>query len=137
MSSQFAGIASALTNNLYEKSGLQLEFLPICPVGLEMERVRSHVASTQQVTIGSVEMNIFVPLLYSNPELKVKAVAAMFRRSPLALASLANGEQNKEKTVGAHEDTVELIQRILSQRPSSKYYSDVIEKEKIGNGFYQ
>ena len=40
MSAQFAGIASALTNNMYEKAGIDLQFLPICPVGLEMERVR-------------------------------------------------------------------------------------------------
>lgn len=121
MSSQFAGIASALTNNLYEKRGLRLEFLPICPVGLELERVRSNAGSTQQITLGSVEMNIFVPLLYSNPELKVKAVAAMFRRSPLASASLASCEPKQSRTVGAHQDTGELIQRILKHDESTRY----------------
>ncbi|MGK3759616.1 MAG: hypothetical protein ACI8RD_011933, partial [Bacillariaceae sp.] len=42
MSPQFAGIACAMTEGLYEKAGIDnLNFLPICPVGLEMERVRN------------------------------------------------------------------------------------------------
>jgi len=117
MSAQFAGIASALTNNMYEKAGIDLQFLPICPVGLEMERVRQ-ASADEKVTIGSVEQNIFIPTLYNDPSLKLKAVAAMFRRTPLCLASLGDGAGAgagpEEIVVGAHEDTVSLIQRILS-----------------------
>ena len=40
MSAQFAGIASAMGHGLYEEKGINLEFLPICPVGQEMHRVR-------------------------------------------------------------------------------------------------
>ena len=87
MSAQFTGVASALTNNLYEKAGIDLQFLPICPVGLEMERVRK-ATTEDKVTIGSVEQNIFIPTLYNSPSLKLKAVAAMFRRTPLCLAAL-------------------------------------------------
>ena len=114
MSAQFAGVASALANNMYEKAGIELHFLPICPVGLEMERVRK-ATTEDKVTIGSVEQNIFIPTLYNSPSLKLKAVAAMFRRTPLCLAAL-DGElsDSGEIVVGAHEDTVSLIQRILS-----------------------
>jgi ABC-type nitrate/sulfonate/bicarbonate transport system substrate-binding protein len=126
MSTQFAGIASAMTNQLYEKAGIDLHFLPICPVGLELQRVRDHANSnTSSVTVGSVEQNIFTPTLYKDPSLHVKTVAAMFRRSPLCLASLASSGHVKDKkhVVGAHEDTVSLIERILRQGPDADKYS--------------
>lgn len=123
MSAQFAGIATALTSNLYEKAGIDLQFLPICPVGLEMERVHHTHGSGDQVTIGSVEQNIFIPTLYGDPSLKLKAVAAMFHRSPLCLASI-NGDGSKEEIiVGAHEDTVSLIERILASSTEGRKYS--------------
>ena len=123
MSAQFAGVASALTNNMYEKAGIDLQFLPICPVGLEMERVRQ-ATTEDKVTLGSVEQNIFIPTLYNDPSLKLKAMAAMFRRTPLCLAAL-DGEQSDsgEIVVGAHEDTVSLIQRILSAGTEDRKYS--------------
>ena len=118
MSPQFAGVASAITNQLYEKNGIDLNFLPICPVGHELQRVRdnfnTHGASC--VSVGSVEQNIFIPTLYQKPDLKVKGVAAMFRRSPLCLASLNAESQTGEGIVGAHEDTVALLEKILSNR---------------------
>lgn len=69
MSSQFAGIAYAMTEGLYLKAGItNLNFLPICPVGLELERVRDHRNSnTDDAVIGSVEQNIFTPILYQEP----------------------------------------------------------------------
>ena len=123
MSAQFAGVASALTNNMYEKAGIGLQLLPICPVGLEMERVRQ-ATTEDKVTLGSVEQNIFIPTLYNDPSLKLKAVAAMFRRTPLCLAAL-DGERSDsgEVVVGAHEDTVSLIQRILSAGTEDRKYS--------------
>eukprot|EP00977_Amphora_coffeiformis_P004199 scaffold875_cov185-Amphora_coffeaeformis.AAC.14 len=115
MSSQFAGIACGMTNQLYEKNGIALKFLPICPVGHEMLRVRDHADSHTSIpTIGCVEQNIFVPLLHHDPKLKLKAIAAMFRRSPLCVASI-KGQNNDKNVVGAHEDTVALLQRILAQ----------------------
>lgn len=117
MSAQFAGVAQALKHNLYEERDLKVDFLPICPVGLEMERVRNHSnqhAAADLVTVGSVEQNVFIPLLYKNPDLKLRAIAAMFRRSPLALASLASN--TNIHTVGAHEDTVELLRQIWPDR---------------------
>ncbi len=120
MSPQFAGIACAIVDGLYDKAGIDLQFLPICPVGLEMERVRQHrngSANTDEVVVGSVEQNIFTPLLYKNPQLDVKAVAAMFRTSPLCLAAVDKGEDNSGKplVIGAHEDTVSLLNRIVEQ----------------------
>lgn len=120
MSTQFAGIAVAMVDGLYDKAGIELRFLPICPVGLEMERVRQHRndhASTDDLVVGSVEQNIFTPLLFQSPELKVKSVAAMFRTSPLCLASVGSNDEDmnsdKPLVVGAHEDTVTLLNRIL------------------------
>jgi ABC-type nitrate/sulfonate/bicarbonate transport system substrate-binding protein len=119
MSPQFAGVACAMTNQLYEKAGIDLKFLPICPVGLELERVRDNAnKSVSSVTVGSVEQNIFVPTLYNNPALNVKAVAAMFRKSPLCLASLGSLEDKEAIVVGAHEDTVSLLERILVKEAS-------------------
>ncbi len=120
MSPQFAGIACAMVDGLYDKAGIDLQFLPICPVGLEMERVRKHrnaSACTDEVVVGSVEQNIFTPLLFKNPELEVRAVAAMFRTSPLCLASVGNGGDNSGKplVIGSHEDTVSLLNRIVEE----------------------
>ena len=119
MSPQFAGIASAITNQLYEKNGIDLNFLPTCPVGHELKRVRdnANVNGASCVSMGSVEQNIFIPTLHREPDLKVKGVAAMFRKSPLCLASLnADKKEGQETIVGAHEDTVSLLERILSNR---------------------
>jgi len=123
MSPQFAGIACAMSNNLYDKIGIELKFLPICPVGLELHRVRENAdeknSDASSLTVGSVEQNIFIPTLSRNPELRVKAVAAMFRRSPLCLASLKSAESKGEAVVGAHEDTVSLLERILNSETSN------------------
>lgn len=117
MSMQFAGIANALVDNKYTEKGIDLTFLPTCPVGLEQDRVRSHQnANPTTVSIGSVEQNIFVPTLAAHPGLKTSAVAAMFRKSPLCIASLRNLEaspDDKKFIIAAHDDTVELLQRIF------------------------
>ena len=116
MSPQFAGVASALVNNSYADKGLNINFLPTCPVGLEQERVRMHRNDNPtEVVMGSVEQNIFVPTLYSNPSLKTTAVAAMFHQSPLCIASMPNAAKDGEMTIGVHEDTVELMRRIFPQ----------------------
>jgi methylenetetrahydrofolate dehydrogenase (NADP+) / methenyltetrahydrofolate cyclohydrolase len=116
MSIQFAGVANALVNNKYSERGIDLTFLPTCPVGLEQERTRLHQnAYPKAISIGSVEQNIFVPTLAKHPGLKTTAVAAMFRKSPLCVASLQNLEvtAGEMMTIAAHEDTVELLQRIF------------------------
>jgi S-adenosylmethionine:tRNA ribosyltransferase-isomerase len=150
MSTQFAGIACAMVDGLYDKAGIELRFLPICPVGLEMERVRQHRndnASTDDLVVGSVEQNIFTPLLFKSPQLKVKSVAAMFRTSPLCLASVGYNDKDGENiiedmnnnnplVIGAHEDTVSLLKRILEQNqqrtsvvasPRATKISDLLE----------
>jgi len=130
MSPQFAGIACAITEGLYEKAGItDLQFLPICPVGLEMENVRQFRRfltsrgddNSSRVVVGSVEQNIFTPLLYKNPELKMKAIASMFRTSPLCLASIIDNDDNNnsnEIVVAAHDDTVSLLTRMLKDYPN-------------------
>jgi len=129
MSPQFAGVATAVTNQLYDKNGIDLKFLPICPVGEELQRVRDNANAhgSSSVTVGSVEQNIFIPTLYNKPDLSVKAVAAMFRRSPLCLASLDSNKSAGDKVVvGAHEDTVSLLERILVTGPGGDSNVSVI-----------
>jgi hypothetical protein len=123
MSPQFAGIACALTEGLYESVGIDtVNVLPTCPVGLEPERVRQFrdLSDGTDVVVGSIEQNVLLPTLLKTPDLKVKAVAAMFQESPLCLASINNNGSDEETTeqgtlqvVGAHKDTVDLLKRIL------------------------
>jgi len=106
MSSQFAGVACAFANNLY--NGIDISFLPTCPVGLELHRVRASQNETPGgIAIGTVEQNIFIPTFFANPNLKVKAVAAMFRCLPLCILSLPKASKDP-MIIGAHEDTVPL-----------------------------
>jgi len=120
MSAQFAGMAVALQDNLYSEAGLDVTFLPICDAGLEMNRVSDYYHSTSIPTIGVVEQNIFVPLLHRDPSLDMAAVGAMFRQSPLCLASLignnarSSSQQQQKRVIGAHEDTVDLFERLLA-----------------------
>lgn len=116
MSPQFAGVASALVNNSYTDQGIDISFLPTCPVGLEQERVRMNQNDKPAaVTMGSVEQNIFVPTLASNPHLKTTAVAAMFNQSPLCIASMPDASGDEKMKIGVHEDTVELMRRIFPE----------------------
>jgi methylenetetrahydrofolate dehydrogenase (NADP+)/methenyltetrahydrofolate cyclohydrolase len=113
MSPQFAGVASALVNGSYGSKGIDISFLPICPVGLEQANVRKHQdANPSAVAMGTVEQNIFIPTLAANPGLKTTAVAAMFAKSPLCIASLTDPKDAKLK-IGTHEDTVDVMQRIF------------------------
>ena len=114
MSHQFAGIGWALVHDRY--SGLNLEFLPTCSVGLEQERVRQFQDAHPTATVlGSVEQNVFLPTLARTPSLWTTAVAAMFRTSPLCIVSLQETTKKENMTIGAHEDTVELLKRLFPQ----------------------
>ena len=113
MSPQFAGVASAVVNGTYGSKGVDISFLPTCPVGHEQENVRKHQnANPNGVTVGTVEQNIFIPTLAANPQLKTTAVAAMFAQSPLCIASLKDPSEGSLK-IGTHADTVELMRRIF------------------------
>ena len=101
----------------YQSYGIHnLHFLPTCPVGLEAANVRAYQSANPSTlaTFGTVEQNIFTPTLYNDPSLNVTAVASMFRRSPLCVASL--GPLQRGDMIGAHEDTVELLQRIFPEQ---------------------
>ena len=112
--------AYSLTNivaDTYKAKGIQnLHFLPTCPVGLEAANVRAYQNANPSTlaTFGSVEQNIFTPTLHADPSLNVTAVASMFRRSPLCVASLSPLKPGD--VIGAHEDTVELLQRIFPEQ---------------------
>ena len=142
MSPQFAGVASAFINDSYKNKGVDIRFLPTCPVGKEQERVRQHQNDNPgAVTMGSVEQNIFIPTLASNPQLETTAVAAMFHQSPLCIASLPNSGKKEgsdgvagKMKIGAHEDTVELMKRVFPQHevvasPRSTKTTDLVSGE--------
>ena len=136
MSPQFGGVASALVNGLYAKEGIDVSFLSICPVGLELERVRQNQDKHPDgITLGSVEQNIFIPTLYRNRDLNVTAVAAMFRRSPLCIASTTvDILQQAGAKIGAHEDTVELMQRVFpNMQATASPRATKISDLKAGN----
>jgi len=148
MSPQFAGVATALSNGLYKEKDISLNFMPICPVGEEMKNVRhahdankSNANDTSHVHIGSVEQNIFIPTLYNNPELKLSAIAAMFRKSPLCLASISSQEVDEDGSVkvGAHEDTVPLLERILLSSTGSSVVASprASKNQDLLSGIYQ
>lgn len=120
MSPQFAGVASAVVNDAYVKKGIDISFLPTCPVGLEQANIRKYKDDNPSVvTMGIVEQNIFSPTLAANPELKTTAVAAIFANSPLCIASLQDpsSEEGKSLKIGTHEDTVEVMKRIFPSHP--------------------
>ena len=113
MSPQFAGVASALVNDTYKAKGIDISFLPTCPVGHEQANMRKFKDENPSfVTMGSVEQNIFSPTLAASPHLKTTAVAAMFRKSPLCIASLKDPTEETLK-IGTHEDTVDMMKRIF------------------------
>ena len=66
-------------------------------------------------TFGVVEQNVLIPALRDDPKLKVTAVASMFRRSPLCVASMSRGGGCRPSlledgnSIGAHEDTVNIM----------------------------
>lgn len=108
-----------LYTDIYQSKGItNLHFLPTCPVGEEAARVRSfqNANPSTLATFGSVEQNIFTPTLYNDPSLNVTGVASMFRRSPLCIASLSQGSLKDGDVIGAHADTVELLQRIFPKQ---------------------
>jgi len=118
MSSQFAGVAVGLRSGLYKQAGIDLQWLPPCFPGDEAKVVEAGFSKCDSTLwVGSMEQNTLLPAVANG--CKVKAVAAMFRRSPLCLAGLPGSElqafiRNRScLRVGAHSDTVELLRRLL------------------------
>ena len=116
MSPQFAGLAVALQRGLFPAAGLDLSVLPTCPPGEEPARVFSAYSEAQEqlTVLGSIEQNVLLPHLRSASAVPVSAVAAMYATSPLALAALPGTSLAADGLrIGAHVDTVELLQRIV------------------------
>ena len=86
----------------------------------EANRVRTFQDANPSTlaTFGCVEQNIFTPILYDNPSLNATALASMFRRSPLCVASL--GLLKDGDVIGAHEDDRGVTATILSQAAGSR-----------------
>lgn len=131
MSSQFAGIAMGLRCGLYKRAGIDLKWLPPCAPGEEARVVEGGYAKAGGgfLWAGCMEQNTLLPAVASGCD--VKAVAAMFGKSPLCLAALP-GSKLRERIrsgdhllhVGAHSDTVELLQRLLPNANVSKLSRD-------------
>jgi len=119
MSSQFAGVAVAMRRGLYAKAGIELEVLPTCPPGEEAKVVSEGYSQGRGASlwVGCMEQNTLLPSIASG--CKVKAVAAMFGRSPLCLASMPGSKlvdraaKGETLRVGVHTDTEDLVRRIL------------------------
>mmetsp|Transcript_105144 Transcript_105144/g.165907 ORF Transcript_105144/g.165907 Transcript_105144/m.165907 type:complete len:1180 (+) Transcript_105144:50-3589(+) len=119
MSSQFAGVAMAMRSGLYKRAGIDLHWLPPCTPGEESKVVQEGFQQDfgKILWVGSMEQNTLLPSVSAG--CNVKAVAAMFGRSPLCVAGLPGSRlsarigSGERLRVAAHEDTVELLQRIL------------------------
>jgi S-adenosylmethionine:tRNA ribosyltransferase-isomerase len=120
MSSQFAGIAMGLHRGLYKQAGINLQWLPPCAPGDEAKVVEDgyHKSAQEVLWAGCMEQNTLLPAVAAG--CNIKAVAAMFGKSPLCLAALP-GSRLRERLcsgddglrVGAHVDTVDLVQRLM------------------------
>lgn len=122
MSTQFAGVAMAMRRGLYKRAQLDVHLLPTVEAGLEVSaalKAAEQHKGTGTAVIGLQEQNILSPLIASGA--KVQPVAAMFGRSPLELAALpgdrrlASPGSNPKLRIGAHVDTVDLLQRVLPE----------------------
>ena len=129
MSTQFAGIAVAEAKGLYKQVGINLELLPTCPVGLEPRRVREafELRKRKELCIGIIEQNVLIPVLAESGDIDVRAIATMFSRSPLCLATIRPVDKKANLVIGAHEDTVELLHLL---NPHTKVIA-VSREEKI------
>lgn len=98
--------------------------MPTCQPGHEIAEVMRASAGRKQSVMGVVEQNVLMPQIVNR--MPVSAIAAMFGESPLALAALPGKVLHGRGTssgngcraldafrVGAHCDTVDLLQRIL------------------------
>jgi methylenetetrahydrofolate dehydrogenase (NADP+)/methenyltetrahydrofolate cyclohydrolase len=126
MSSQFAGVAVAIQQGLYTGQGLDVRLLPECPPGLEPQAVLAVQAQhPADLCVGTIEQNVLAPYCASDEGKQgasVVAVGAMLGRSPLCLAALPvagvegiRAPDGRRTIVGAHEDTVELLQRLMPE----------------------
>ena len=89
MSTQFAGVAVAESKGFYRTMNINLELLPTVDVGLEAASVRQHydAKARKELVVGTCEQNILIPVFKHDASLKLKAVAAMFGRTPLCIAA--------------------------------------------------
>lgn len=115
MGPQFAGLAVAMDKGIYSKMDVDPTFMPTCYPGLEAEKVRMAYddGSTSGAVVGVTEQNILIDCLHGDPNLNVEAISAMFRQSPLHLLSLSSTSSSSPAKVGCHDDTVELVSRLL------------------------
>lgn len=85
LSAQFAGVAAALNNGHYRNRSIDVEFLPVCPPGLEAERVietqrEFDARKSGGICVGTCEQYVLTPQMHQE-KMEVTAVAAMFGAS--------------------------------------------------------
>jgi methylenetetrahydrofolate dehydrogenase (NADP+) / methenyltetrahydrofolate cyclohydrolase len=106
------GVVNALAHNLYVQQGIHRVDVRPCLAGQELEQVRRYQdANPNGVALGCSNQTVFVPTLLQDPNLKATAVAALFRKSPLALVSLAG--TTTVRRIAAKQDKVDILQRLF------------------------
>ena len=122
-SSQYAGIHLALKSGLYSNSGLEVTLAkPGADGGDEPKLVADNQAQFDKgglvdtISIGIVEQNVLIPAISNN--VKVKAFASIFQRTPLILLGLPGTKLDsvadlKDLKIGMHIDSTELMKTIV------------------------
>lgn len=122
-SSQYAGIHLALKSGLYANSGLEVTLAkPGADGGDEPKLVADNQAQFDKgglidtISIGIVEQNVLIPAISNN--VKVKAFASIFQRTPLILLGLPGTKLDsvadlKDLKIGMHIDSTELMKTIV------------------------
>ena len=84
-----SGVAVAESKGFYRTMNINLELLPTVDVGLEAASVRQcyDAKARKELVMGTCEQNILIPVFLNDATLKLKAVAAMFGRTPLCIAA--------------------------------------------------
>lgn len=141
---QFAGVLLALESGLYSSAGISLELLPLLGSGETAAEIPLVAAAAPggPLTCGTTEQNILVPYLRERAA-PVKAVGAMFGRSPLALAGLpsttpaattpaattpAATTTPLPSRVGVHADSVGIFSSLL---PASTLVVPLVRADKM------
>lgn len=108
---QFAGLFTALRRGAFASRGLDVRVLPPTLPGAEAAALaKAQSSDTSALYLGSLEQNCLLACDES-----IVAVGAMLPRSPLALlgGSALLLPSPKIRRVGAHRDTIEVVQAAL------------------------
>jgi ABC-type nitrate/sulfonate/bicarbonate transport system substrate-binding protein len=122
-----------MKNNMYAKEGLDVVLLKPSKYGgdeptlvIEKQTQIDNMGEKDTISIGLVEQNVLIPAINNN--VKVKAFASMFQKSPLSLLALPGTKLStlgdlKALEIGMHIDSTELMKTIVFH---SKDYASTV-----------